>query len=170
MGGSGTIILDVMIRKDREITDGDAIVGIMKRCHICRLAFNDTETGYPYIVPMNFGIIEDNGEVVLCFHCAKRGYKLDRIAEDPRVAFEMECDVELVYNPVHRHNTDVFKSVVGCGRAEIVEDIERKIYFLQSLTDRYHEEPIKVTASDAGRCVIFKVTVEKLWGKEKKLK
>lgn len=69
-----------MIRKDREITDWNAIVDIIKRCHVCRLAFNDTTTGYPYIIPMNFGLVEDNGSLVLCFHCAKRGYKLDMMA------------------------------------------------------------------------------------------
>lgn len=137
---------------------------------MCRLAFNDTANGYPYIVPMNFGFIEDNGEYLLCFHCAKRGYKLDMIAQDPRVSFEMECDVELVYNPAHKHNTDIFKSVVGYGRAEIIDEMDKKIYFLQALVDRYHNEPVEVTATDAGRCTIFTVTVEKLWGKEKRIK
>lgn len=159
-----------MIRKDREITDRDTIIEIMKRCHVCRLAFNDNSRGYPYIVPMNFGLTEENGNPVLCFHCAKRGYKLDLIAKDPRVAFEMECDVELVYNPAHKHNTDIFKSVVGHGYAEIVNDADDKRFLLQTLVDRYHKEPVNVTATDAGRCTIFKITVENLWGKEKKIK
>lgn len=157
-----------MIRKDREITDWNAIVDIIKRCHVCRLAFNDTTTGYPYIIPMNFGLVEDNGSLVLCFHCAKRGYKLDMMANDPRVSFEMECDVELVYNPAHGHNTDIFKSVIGYGVARIVDDAEKKLYLLQALVDRYHEEPVEVTAIDANRCEIFEIKVEKLWGKEKK--
>ena len=47
-----------MFRKDREITDRNTIVDIMKRCHVCRLAFNDRQSGYPYLVPMNFGLVE----------------------------------------------------------------------------------------------------------------
>lgn len=158
-----------MIRKDREITDRSAILDIMKRCHVCRLAFNDPQSGYPYIVPMNYGLVEREGVPVLCFHCASRGYKLECLARDHRVAFEMECDVELVYNPAHGHNTDIFKSVTGRGLARIVEDPAEKTALLQALTDRYHAQPITVTATDAGRCTIFTVTVEALWGKEKKL-
>ena len=158
-----------MIRKDREITDRDAIISIMRRCHVCRLAFNDATTGFPYIIPMNFGITEEDGELILSFHCAKRGYKLDLIAKDPRVAFEMECDVELVYNPAHKHNTEIFKSVVGYGYAEVVNESEQKIVLLQSLVNRYHEHSLEVTQADAARCTVFKVSVTQLFGKEKKL-
>ena len=158
-----------MFRKDREITDLNAIMEIMKRCHVCRLGFNDRQSGYPYIVPMNFGLIEKDGKTVLCFHCAKRGYKLDCMAQDNRVFFEMECDVELVYNPAHKHNTDIFKSVTGRGRAQIIENPEEKRVFLQALVDRYHDQPITVTSADADRCTIFTVTVEEFWGKEKKV-
>lgn len=158
-----------MIRKDREITDRDAIISIMRRCHVCRLAFNDATTGFPYIIPMNFGLIEDDGELILSFHCAKRGYKLDLIARNPHVAFEMECDVELVYNPAHKHNTEIFKSVGGYGYAEVVNESEKKIVLLQSLVNRYHEHHLEVTPADAARCTIFKVSVTQLFGKEKKL-
>lgn len=158
-----------MIRKDREITDRDAIISIMRRCHVCRLAFYDATTGFPYIIPMNFGLTEEDGELILSFHCAKRGYKLDLIAKNPHVAFEMECDVELVYNPAHKHNTEIFKSVVGYGYAEVVNESEKKIVLLQSLVNRYHEYHLEVTPADAARCTIFKVSVTQLFGKEKKL-
>ena len=84
------------------------------------------------------------------------------MAQDNRVFFEMECDVELVYNPAHKHNTDIFKSVTGRGRAQIIENPEEKRVFLQALVDRYHDQPITVTPSDADRCTIFTVTVEEL--------
>ncbi len=158
-----------MIRKDREITDRDTIVGIMKRSHVCRLAFNDPSTGFPYIIPMNFGVIDKDGELTLSFHCAKRGHKLELMAQDPRVTFEMECDVELVYNPAHGHNTDIFKSVIGYGIAEIVDEPADKIALLQSLVDRYHDYHLEVIEVDAARCTIFKVSVNQLFGKEKKV-
>ena len=66
-----------MLRKDREITDRVAIIDIIRKSHVCHLAFNDASTGYPYIVPMNFGIVEDGDNLSLAFHCAKRGHKLD---------------------------------------------------------------------------------------------
>ena len=43
-----------MRRKDREITDFDEIVDVIRACDVCRIAMNDGD--YPYIVPMNFGL------------------------------------------------------------------------------------------------------------------
>lgn len=45
-----------MRRKDREITDFDEMINIMKKCDACTIALNDEETGFPYIVPLNFGM------------------------------------------------------------------------------------------------------------------
>lgn len=159
-----------MIRKDREITDKKAILEIIRRCHICHLAFNDIEDGFPYIVPLNFGIMTDENRVWLVFHCARRGKKLDLLNKDNRVAFAMECDVALVYNPAHGHNTDIFKSVTGRGLAHIVKDEADKIEMLQALVDRYHDNKLTVTAKDASHCTIFCVEVTEMWGKEKKVK
>ena len=43
-----------MRRTDREITDRQELLDVMARCDVCRLALND-ESGYPYVVPLNFG-------------------------------------------------------------------------------------------------------------------
>lgn len=43
-----------MRQKDREVTELQEIIAIMRRCDVCRLALNDE--GYPYIVPLNFGL------------------------------------------------------------------------------------------------------------------
>lgn len=48
-----------MRRKDREITDFQEIIATIKKCDVCRLAWNDQD--YPYIVPMNFGLDVQNG-------------------------------------------------------------------------------------------------------------
>ena len=42
-----------MRRKDREITDFNEIINIIKKCDVCRIALNDKD--FPYIVPLNFG-------------------------------------------------------------------------------------------------------------------
>ena len=64
-----------MRRKDREITDKDKIKEIISACDCCRLGFNDN--GKVYIVPLNFGFIEKNGEYTFYFHGAKTGRKHD---------------------------------------------------------------------------------------------
>ena len=57
-----------MRRKDREITDFNEIVDVIRACDVCRIAMNDGD--YPYIVPMNFGLDVQDGQVYLYFHCA----------------------------------------------------------------------------------------------------
>ena len=43
-----------MRRKDREITDFQEILEIIRKCDVCRIALNDEE--FPYMVPLNFGM------------------------------------------------------------------------------------------------------------------
>lgn len=60
-----------MRRKDREITDFDEMVSVMRRCDVCRLAFQDGDV--PYIVPLNFGMKVKEDSVTLYFHGALEG-------------------------------------------------------------------------------------------------
>ena len=78
-----------MRRKDREVTDRNEIIEIMRRCDVCRLAIHDE--GYPYIVPLNFGLLVDEESMTLVFHSALEGTKLDLLKIDNRVSFEMDC-------------------------------------------------------------------------------
>jgi len=54
-----------MRRKDREVTD---LSEIMKNCDVCRLALNDD--GFPYILPLNFGMAVNGEKITLYFHSA----------------------------------------------------------------------------------------------------
>ena len=60
-------------RADREVKDVNEMIRIMKRCDVCRLALNDE--GYPYILPLNFGVKVQEGNVTLYFHGAEKGKK-----------------------------------------------------------------------------------------------
>ena len=73
-----------MRRSDREITDRNEILQVMERCDVCRLALNDGE--YPYILPLNFGMEQAGEQIILYFHGATEGKKLNLIARDPRAS------------------------------------------------------------------------------------
>ena len=62
-----------MIRADREITDREQQLAILRDCDVCRIALNDPAAGVPYIVPLNFGVDVEDDEVYLYFHSARRG-------------------------------------------------------------------------------------------------
>ena len=82
-----------MRRKDRQIINFNEIYDIIMRCDICRIALNNE--GYPYILPLNFGVSVENEKLVFYFHSALEGKKLELIEKDNRAGFELDCSHEL---------------------------------------------------------------------------
>ena len=68
-------------RKDREITERDVILGMMKNAKYLVVAMADGER--PYLVTLSCGYSER--ENAFYFHCAREGRKLDIIARNPSV-------------------------------------------------------------------------------------
>ena len=69
---------DFMRRKDREITDKQDILEVMKKCDVCRIALHNGD--YPYIVPLNFGLQVENDMPVLYFHGVLEGKKYEEMS------------------------------------------------------------------------------------------
>ena len=76
-----------MRRTDKEITDREAIDGIIGGCQVLRLGLAQDDV--PYIVPLSFGY---DGSAFY-FHTALAGRKLEMIGANPRVCFELEQGV-----------------------------------------------------------------------------
>lgn len=108
-----------MRRKDREIKDFDKLLQIMRQCDSCVLALNDD--GFPYIVPLNFGMDIEDGQLYLYFHCAMQGKKLDLIRKDNRATFEMDCDHNFILYDERMSCTMGYSSVIGHGLIEFVK-------------------------------------------------
>ena len=121
-----------MRRKDREITDFDEMMKIIAKCDTCRVAMFD-ET-FPYIVPFNFGTDLEDDQLYLYFHCAMEGKKLDLIAKDNRVTFEMDCDHNFILYEERMSCTMGYESVIGHGVIETVPD-ENKYESLKILME-----------------------------------
>ena len=77
-----------MRRVDREVTDFLKMTDIMKNCECCRLGLVDKNEAY--IVPMNFGIEIIGEQVILYFHCANQGRKIELISGQTITSFEMD--------------------------------------------------------------------------------
>ena len=156
-----------MRRSDREITDRNEMIDVMKRCDVCRLALNDE--GYPYILPLNFGMEADEENIVLYFHGADKGRKYELIEKDNRVSFEMDCAHRLVVDEERGHCTMEYESVIGRGRVEMVPE-EEKREALRSLMRQYHPENVNFDEGAMPRTRVFKLTVEEMTGKKRKVK
>jgi len=154
-----------MRRKDREITNPEIIREYIHQCEICRLGFNDD--GEVYIVPLNFGVEEENGKYTFYFHGAKEGRKIDLIRENPSAGFEMDCHYALVTGEKGHDCTARFRSIIGNGRMEIVDDPQEKQLGLRSLMRHATGKPDwEFDQKMVDAVCVFKMTVEKLSCKE----
>lgn len=153
-----------MRRSDREITDFDEMIQIMENCDVCRIALNGD--GYPYILPLNFGMKAGNGRVELYFHGATEGTKYDLIHLDNRASFEMDCAHRLVTEAERGNCTMEYKSVIGRGRIEMIGE-EGKSEALNILMRHYHKDDFPFDRSVMPQTCVFKLVVEDMTGKAK---
>ncbi len=154
-----------MRRTDREVKNFDEMIEIMKKCDVCRLALNDEE-GYPYILPLNFGLKVENQQVTLYFHGAVQGKKYELIERDARASFEMDCSHGLLSDREKGYCTMNYESVIGRGKLEIVSD-EEKMDALTILTDYYHEEHFEFDTKAMQGTTAMKLVVEEMTGKRR---
>ena len=158
-----------MRQKNREITEPVEIIEVMRGCDVCRLGLND-EDGFPYVIPLNFGMEVTDEKIRLYFHGAMEGHKLDLIRRDDRAAFEMERSHELQYVKDRGYCTMNYESVMGKGRIRILSD-EEKMHALKQMMVHYHgdrEAPFDPAALP--RTCVFALDVEQITGKRKEAK
>lgn len=114
-----------MTRREFEVTDPTQIQHILDESKVLHLGLVDD--GMPYIVPMNYGYRLEAGKLTLYLHSAAKGYKLDVIAKNPVCCFEMECGLEPFEGKIACQYGVSYYSLMGRGRAVIVEDVGEKM-------------------------------------------
>ncbi len=155
-----------MRRKDREVVDIKEKIEIINNCKIVRLAMKDNEG--LYIVPLNFGYSYLDDKLTLYCHSAKEGRKLDAIAENSEVAFEMDCQHKLIEAQLPCLYGFYFKSIIGNGVASIVEDMEEKKIALSLLMKHQAGKDFVFEDKHAKAVTVFKVEVTNFSAKEYK--
>lgn len=114
-----------MRRKDREITDMTRIMEIVKQQDVCCVAFHNEP--YPYLIPINYGAQMEEGKLVLYFHGASAGTKLEMIKKDPNVSFTVFGNNKIsLETEAACKSTTSFDSVCGSGLAVILLEEEKK--------------------------------------------
>jgi len=161
-----------MRRKDREITDRREIEEIIKRASVCRLGFVDDDQ--PYVIPLNFGY-EKNA---LYFHWALEGRKVELIKKNNKVCFEIDIDVQpaaLTRKGCGGYYcTTKYRSVIGTGRAYILDNDKEKAHGLGVLVRHYYaviskpyvEEECDFSKANLDSVLVVKVEIESMTGKK----
>lgn len=124
-----------MRRKDREVKDRSKILEIIKSCDCCRIAFKEKEG--TYILPLNFGLDDNENNLVFYFHGAKEGKKIELIKEQPIVGFELDTKHELVIGKTACAFSYCYQSVIGKGEISLVNDLNEKNFALNTIMKQY---------------------------------
>ena len=113
-----------MTRRELEVTDAAQIIKILDDSKILHLGLVDD--GMPYIVPMNYGYVMEDGKLTIYLHSSLKGYKMDVIAKNPVCCFEMETGLQPFEGDVACKYGISYYSLMGRGTVTIVEDVEEK--------------------------------------------
>ena len=116
-----------MRRSDREIKDRERILEILRTNDSIVLALNDD--GYPYLLPMNYGMEEVDGQVLLYFHGAGTGTKHDLIRKDPRASFELDFGHRVFTYEARGACSMEYTSVIGRGQIRYLPDDQKEHVF-----------------------------------------
>jgi uncharacterized protein len=150
-----------MRKTEREIKDGAEIEAIIEEAQVCRVALALDKA--PYIVPMNYGY-QDN---CLYFHCATEGKKLDIIRQNNQVCFEMDIDYALL-QPEEKVCTwgSKYRSVIGFGKAYIIEKWQDKAAALNIITQHHRAAHYDFTEKELEKVRIIKIEISSMTGKK----
>lgn len=147
-----------MRRKDREVTDENAIRSILDSARVVHLAMIDGDR--PYVVPMHYGYTLENGRLTLYLHSAKEGRKLDILSKNSAVAFVLETDVSPVSGgDIPCKYGAAYASLMGEGRATILTDPAQKAAGLAILMKTQTGRDYSITETMAESVAVIRVDV-----------
>ena len=113
-----------LTKREIRITEPDEIARILDTAKVLHMGLAvDNE---PYVLPMNYGYVLEDGKLTLYLHSAVKGRKLDMIRANSKVSFSIDCDRMPFEGRVACQYGMVYSSVMGKGTATIVEDVEEK--------------------------------------------
>ncbi|TWJ32625.1 pyridoxamine 5'-phosphate oxidase family protein [Geobacter argillaceus] len=151
-----------MRRKDRHISDRDAIDDIIGRCRVCRLGLCDD--GQPYVVPLSFGY---DGQC-LYVHAAAEGRKIDILRRNNRVCFEFDILEEVISADQACNWGMRYESVIGSGVAEIMTDSDAKRAALDRIMQQYSSDRWTFDEQALAGTLVVCIRIEEVSGKARR--
>ena len=143
--------------------NSDQIEVVFNNALVCRLALSVNDR--PYLVPVCFGY--EDGR--LFFHSGPGGKKLEMLAVNPMVCFELETDVAVIPNDTPCRFSMRYRSVIGYGRADLLVDDGEKRHGLDAIIRQYGGEPGAYGAAALMGVEVFAVTIESMTYKQHRL-
>ncbi len=149
-----------MRRKEKEIKEPAAIEAIIQKATVCRLGLSEGQ--FPYVVPMCFGY--QNSVVYL--HGALQGRKIDIIKQNPNVCVEFESHAEIVKAERPCNWSMRYQSVIGFGKAELLQDLAEKRKALNVIMRQYYDRPFCFEDDYLKSAAVIRVEINCMTGKQ----
>jgi nitroimidazol reductase NimA-like FMN-containing flavoprotein (pyridoxamine 5'-phosphate oxidase superfamily) len=154
-----------MTRRERQVTDETKIKHILDTAKVLRLGL--AVNNEPYVVPMNYGYVMENGTLTLYLHSALRGKKLDMIRANPNVFIEMDCDHVPFEGDVACKYGLSYSSIMGRGKAYILEDVAEKQRALSLLMKTQTDLDFSFAEKMASVVAIIRIDVHEFTAKHR---
>ncbi len=152
-------------RREREVTDREEILSILDKAKVLHLGLVDGDE--PYVVPMNYGYLMEDGKMTVYLHGALTGRKLDLMRVNPKVFFELDCDIVPFEGKTACNYGITYASVMGRGKAVIVEDTAEKVKGLQVLMKTQTGRDFEITEKMAGIVSVIRIDVSDFTAKKR---
>ena len=150
------------MRRKKQALDPAACDAILEAGTSGVLALSGAD-GQPYAVPLSY--VYRGGKVY--FHCAKAGYKLDLLAQNPKASFCVIGQDQVVPEKYTTH----FRSVIVFGTVRELTDPSEKRAAIEALARRYApDEPAEGIDAEIARywdaLCMLELAPEQITGKQ----
>ena len=150
-----------MRKANQEIKDPEIIEQILAGAEICRIAMIDGDV--PYMLPFNYGYRDQ----CIYIHSAPAGKKIELLKKNSMVCFEIEQTARIIPKEKACKWATLYRSVVGYGQIEIIDDVEGKKEGLAIIMTQ-HGAPdlVDFEAKEVKSMVILKLSISSVVGKQ----
>ena len=156
-----------LTRREFEVTDMNEITDILDKCLIVHIGMIDGDE--PYVVPLNYGYTMEDGQLTLYMHGATAGRKLDVMKANPKVFFEMNCEVTPFVGKMACQYGTSYVCLMGKGLAEVIEDTEEKKKCLSLFMKTQTGKDFEFTDGMISTVSIMKINVSEYTAKRRPL-
>jgi len=149
-----------MMRHDKEITDKRVMETIIRQATVCRLGMS--YDSIPYVIPLCFGYKDS----IVYLHSALKGKRIDILRENPNICVEFDINAELITKQTPCRWGMKFQSVIGFGKACLVEGIDEKKDALDIIMRHYGGRIHDVDDKALGATSVIRVEIHTMTGKQ----
>ncbi len=142
-----------------EVTDRAAIDAVLTAGKVLYLALCDEDT--PFLVPVFYAFAGD----VLYFHGARVGTKMSILKRNPKLCFAVSLDQGVVESENACDFEAAHRTVVGLGRASVVEDEAEKIAALDRSVARFTDRKFDYPKTSLAATAVVRIAIESIKGK-----